>query len=516
MMMTRKLSLAFPARQESRAPAFILFIAILHLFAIFLISADAALTINIRDRAGKPASPVRVQLFPGALAPDSDVQPIAPPQPRPDGLVGFVTNPQGRVTVDLPAGEYTVVASPDLDSGQVTESFLIVRAVNAPGEVTLSVADTVPVTVKAVGESDFAAGTQPLEAARTYFRPSKRVLGYVGLLNNNGELKTSISPGRYHVVLNGSIALHYVVLANQVISPPSATVSFNGAVQPTARLALDLPPTTQLVLYEVLSTNITSEFVDIVENTIGYDAAYTEVLSLGFGKNAETTRLLTGLTYQLNLSYVVDLNGVLYAYELRVNALRVDEPRSYRIGNSGDQPFKLTARIDAAEYHPGDSVTVRYELFDTQGNQLYRFFNFSGARLIFPYVVVRDPSSVVVGSNPITNELPEDFFRFQFRLPLTAQPGVYTGTVSLDAKMYGQLEDRFNFRVVAEHDRTPPRISNVDAPTTSEANAPIKISAQIEDESGVNKLTLEVGPGINLIPISLPNNRYEWEIPIGA
>ena len=500
-------------------------------FAIFALSADAALTVHVRDDVGNPVSPVRVLIFPGALDPDSDVEPIAPPEPRADGVIGFVTDERGRVRVDLPDGNYTVVASPDLDSGLIDESFVIIREVSTPEEVTISTADTVPVTVSAVGEGNNAAGPQPLVAARVYFRPSKRALGYVGLLNNNGQLQTAISPGRYHVVLSGSIALHYVVLADQVISPPSAAVSFNGLRQPTARLAFDLPQTTRLVLHEVLSTDISYEFVDVIESAIGYDAAYTGVLSIASGRSAGTLRLLTGLTYQLNLSYVVDLDldldgdgdgdGVFYAYELRINALEVDGPRSFLIGNSGTEPFRLSAQTDRSEYRPGQPVTVRYEIFDTRGNQLYRFFNFSGARLLFPFVVVRDPNGAVVGSNPITNELPEDFFRFEFRLPRTDQPGLYTINVSLDAKMYGRLEDNITFRVVSEGDASPPRISNLNAPTKGEAKSPIKISAQIEDESGLNRVSLHLSlpsrisgqSPPSLTPRALPNNRYEWEIP---
>ncbi|MCZ6681445.1 MAG: hypothetical protein O7E52_29880, partial [Candidatus Poribacteria bacterium] len=525
-MMTRKIPPFFAA---SASP---LLIATLHLlFAIFTISADAALTVNVRDRGGNPLSSVNVQIFPGTLDPDGNVEPVKPPQPRGDGLVGFVTNQQGRVTLDLPAGQYSVVAFSS-SSGRVNESFLIVREMRAPGEVTLSIAETVPVAVEAIGESDFSRQPEPLVGARVAFRPSQRALGFVGLLNNDGKLQTAISPGRYHVVIKGSIALHYVVLANQIVTSPNTTIRFDGTVQSTAELKLELPPTTGLALYEILATNISQEFVDIVENSIGYDAAYTEAYSLAFDQNASPMRLLPGLTYQLNLSYVVDLDGILYAYELRINALRVNTPGTHLIGNSGAQPFTLTARTDENQYRPGDLVTVHYEIFDTRGNQLYRFFNFSGARLIFPFVVVRDPNGVVVGSNPITSELPEDFFRFAFRLPPSAQPGIYTVNVSLDAKMYGQLTDGFNFRVVSETDNTPPRISNVNAPTTAEANTSIRISAQIEDESGVNSLTLDLlrqessppllgeGPGErfgdNLVPAPLPNNRYEWEIPVGT
>ena len=115
-MMTRKIPPFFAA---SASP---LLIATLHLlFTIFTISADAALTVNVRDRGGNPLSSVNVQIFPGTLDPDGNVEPVKPPQPRGDGLVGFVTNQQGRVTVDLPAGQYSVVAFSS-SSGRVSSA----------------------------------------------------------------------------------------------------------------------------------------------------------------------------------------------------------------------------------------------------------------------------------------------------------------------------------------------------------------------------------------------------------
>ena len=501
--------------------------------AIFVASSDAAVTIHVQDRAGNPLSPVRVQVFAGILEPDSKSKPIPPLQPREDGFVGFVTDKQGRVVVNLPSGQHTIVASPDLDSGQISDSFLIVREVNVPPSrgvlpppvLKLSVADTIPVTVQAVGENDLG----PLHAARVSFRPSQHTLGYVGLVKNNGQLQTAISPGRYHVVITGSIALHYVVLRDQVISTPPSTggatpplrVNFNGNVEPTAKLQLDLPANTSLALYEVLGTEISSEIVHIVENTIGYDAAYTASFALALDENAPPMRLTPGLTYQLSLSYVVDIDrkGTLYAYELRMNALQVTTPRTYRIGNNGAHPLKLTADTEVSEYRPGERVVVHYKILDTRGNQLFRFFNFSAARLVFPFVVVRDPDGVVVGSNPVTSELPEEFFRFAFHLPQTAQPGEYTVNVSLDAKLYGQLTDHFTFQVVAATDSAVPKISDISAPLTAEANTPLQIIAKIQEESSLSKVSLNLFDATStqlrqtLIPTPQTENRYEWNLP---
>ncbi|MEE3193369.1 MAG: hypothetical protein VX289_02535, partial [Candidatus Poribacteria bacterium] len=73
--------------------------------------------ITILDQTGNPIFPVRVQIFPGKLTPDSEVESISPPSPRTDGFIGFVTDSNGMVKANLTNGSYSVVASPDLDSG---------------------------------------------------------------------------------------------------------------------------------------------------------------------------------------------------------------------------------------------------------------------------------------------------------------------------------------------------------------------------------------------------------------
>ena len=238
------------------------------------------------------------------------------------------------VEIDLVDGDYGVVASPDLDSGNIRQSFLIVKSVSAPGQTTLFANRTVPVTVSAIGMDRYAGSLEPLIAARVYFRAGKRAVGYIGNLNNDGQLLTSISPGNYHIIIKGSISLHYVVLQNKRITDTQNSVSFDGSQMPTASLAFRLPKNTELVLNEVLSTNFSYEFVDIIESQIGYDAAYTDSFSLAFSNSSPTMQLMPNLIYQFNLSYVVDLDGELYAYELRIDDFRIDHPQIYTLGNS--------------------------------------------------------------------------------------------------------------------------------------------------------------------------------------
>ena len=486
------------------------------LFIVFFCNsiAKSELIITVLDQTGRPIFPVRVQIFPNELNPDNEVEPISPPSPRADGLIGFVTDSNGMVKADLTNGNYSIVASPDLDSGNIRQSFLIIKNVSAPGKATLFTNQAVPVTVSAIGKDPYVGSLGPLIAARVYFRASKRAVGYVGTLNNDGQLLTSISPGNYHIVIKGSIALHYVVLQNKQISEIQNTVTFDGSQTPTASLAFKLPENTVLVLNEVLSTNVSHEFIDIIENQIGYDAAYTDSFSLAFSDSSPTLQLIPDLIYQFNLSYIIDFNGELYAYELRVNDFQIDHPRTYTLGNSGNSPFKLQSSTPSQTYHPGDEVQVEFDIRDTLGNQLWRVFNYSGARLVFPFVVVQDPNGIVIASNQITNELPEDFFYFDFLLPLTTQPGVYRVDVSLDGKLYGKMNDYFHFSVIPKITSNPPIISDVSAPTEIQSNGTIQIAADIQGSS-FNNISLKLSNRFgktDFLPTGAHKDRYSWQI----
>ena len=148
------------------------FLGFIFLIFVFFLSsvAKSELIVTVLDQAGNPISPVRVQVFPGKLTPDSEVEPISPPSPRADGFIGFVTDSSGVVEIDLVDGDYGVVASPDLDSRDIRQSFLIVKSVLAPGKTTLFANRTVPVTVSAIGIDRHAGFLEPLIAARVYFR----------------------------------------------------------------------------------------------------------------------------------------------------------------------------------------------------------------------------------------------------------------------------------------------------------------------------------------------------------
>ena len=156
---------------------------------------------------------------------------------------------------------------------------------------------------------------------------------------------------------------------------------------------------------------------------IGYDAAYTNVYSL-IGSGPVT--LTSGLTYHFNMSYVVSFKGAFYAYELHPKPLLLSEG-TYHIGNTGSESFNAEIFLDQSEYHPEDTVHISYQLFDTRNNQMTRYFDYSGARLIFPYVTVRNPDGVVIASNPNTF----DFFNFDFKLPNSARLGEYQVEVSI-------------------------------------------------------------------------------------
>ena len=486
-----------------------------------VLEAKAGLKIRLTDQNGRPIAQARVQIIPGQSNPDSETLPVPPPQPRTDGLIGFITDNNGRVLIDLPNGRYTVVASPSFDlSRDEQHAFLVKRTVDAPNDLTLSLTETTSLIIESIGEGIFADDpVAPLEMAYIYFRPSKHAFGYVGLLDNDGQLKANISPGHYHIVIKGSIARHYLVLSNQEILPADSdppirgqTILFDGRQTATAKLGFNLPEQTQLVLHEVLSSQSTYEYVDIIENQIGYDAAYTDVYALDSGQFVIPTRLLPNQTYQINLSYVMNLGGHLYAYEFRINDLSVDAPQIYTIGNDGSTPLQMTIATDQAAYNPGQAVELKFEISDQLGNQLYRFFNYSAARLVFPFATIKDPAGRVIASNPITSEMPKEFFQLRFRLPPVAQIGTYLVEVRLDAKYYGILKARSTFKVIDPTDTAPPQIIDLILPQVItnpqfETLNQLQFQAHLADDASVvANLTLQPAMAndsvANFFPIS--------------
>ena len=167
------------------------FVVSIFIFSLFIsLSSKAALDISVTTRDGNPAAGVKIQVFKGNIEPNSDIEPIRPPSPRADGLVGFETNADGKVSVNVSSGEYTVFAF----SSKAAHRFSLMKRVTAPGQVRLSAADGVPVTVTA-----WNAKGEPLVAANIFFRPCKRCWGLVGQIGNDGILKVSITPGVYHI-----------------------------------------------------------------------------------------------------------------------------------------------------------------------------------------------------------------------------------------------------------------------------------------------------------------------------
>jgi len=458
------------------------------LFLYFTPIAQSRLNITVTGINEEPVKDVKIQVFPGEIYPDSNIEPIAPPTPRDDGLVGFVTNSVGKVRIELPAGDYTVVAF------ERHSKFLIMKQVNAPGNIQLSVKDdTSPVKINAIRENG-----RPLSSANIYFRPCLYSRGWIGLLPKEG-VESRITPGVYHLVISGSFDLHYLVLRNQQIYNRNNELFIDVGKLQTAKLELDFPEITGLALYEILETSCTSEYVDIIEQVIGYDAAYTEKYFLALGPGAPSMTLSANLDYHFNLSYLVDFNGAFYAYEISPQAFHALPDKTYRIGNTGDETFNLEVSTEKNTFHPGDNVTVNFVIKDNKGNKLTRFFDYSGARLLFPYCTVQNPDGTVIADNSGA-EMYEDFFDFSFALPNSARIGKYTIKANLDARIYGELNDTKKFDVTLIEDEIPPKISKINLPSPAEAGRISTITAQISDNASIDKV---------IFIVSLNNKDYE-------
>ena len=467
--------------------------------ALYLPAEGAVLDLSVKNIDGSPAAGVIFQIFPGHINIDDLIDNDGDGKIDEQGetFAGYATAADGKLRLDLSDGLYTLV-------GFSREAhFVTVNEVSAPGSLTISVADAVPVSINCR-----AADGSPIKNAEIFFRPTKQAKGSVGTTDNTGSLNARVSPGEYHVVLRSFFGQgpHYLALPNQKISPPMTEVNFHVADIPTGELHFDLPTNTALAIFEVLESTYTYEYAEGVEPEIGYDAAYTDFYP--FISSEYSYTLSAGIEYNFNMSFAVVFGEgtiSIYAYELRP-ALHLIEPGVQSIGITDNDTFTQQILSDrgstAPTYYPGDRVELYYYFRDKKGNLLNRLLNYGEARLIFPIVNVWDPNGV-----PIANNFgAEDFFGFGFDLPLSAATGEYRAEVSLDAGMYGEITGDFLFHVRASSDSEPPRIAFLDIPAESEVGQDLAVSAAITDNVG-----LAENPELY---ISVDNGASWMEIPM--
>jgi hypothetical protein len=438
---------------------------------------SAEIRISVLTRSGEPAAGALLQIFPGRPGPDDGREPIKPPQPRSDGVVGFETSADGSVVLDLSPGKYTVFAFSKRDAHR----FALLGELNLsdrPSALTLSAREATEVTVEAVTESG-----SPADASEIFFRPCKQARGNIGFIGNDGRLRCYVSPGTYNVVLASSFHYLYLVLPAVRVKGDRMTIRFDPSSIPTAKVSFDMPPGSFPAIYEVLQTDHTYEIVPAIEETVGYDAAYTKVYALITPQIPVT--LSGGLRYSISLSYVVARKGESFAYEIRPPEA-VLNPGEYRMGNTGREPFKLQVEPNNPSYRPGDEVILSFRITDTRGNRMTRAFNFSSARLIFPYAVVRDPEGRIIADNRfeiVNDPIPERFFWFTFSLPSTAISGRYTVETTMECGIYGDLRDMAHFEVIRPTAEV--RVKSLRIPSEVEVGDPFEVMAQIVSASRI-------------------------------
>lgn len=431
------------------------------------------------------------QVFPGRVNVNDDITPIKSGDLSwNDDLNGFVTDANGRLKLNIPAGIYTFVGfSRD-------RHLLLVQEASVPGSVILKVSDAVPVTI-----SCRAADGMPIPGAEIFFRPTKQARASVGYTNNSGLLNAYVSSGIYHAVLWAVAGKgpHYLILPNQEILPPKGQVNFHVAEIPSCEVNFVLPKGTAIAIFEVLESTYTMERVEGTEPEIGYDAAYTGFYPIISPDHPYT--ISANVDYNFNMSFAIIFGaGTIYAYELRPDIHSIN-PGVQRIGITENATFAIRVRAEPKErepiYFPGERVALVYQVMDAAGNRLNRILNFSGARLILPMVTVWNPHGVPIANNFDT----ESFVDFSFDLPRSAALGNYKAEVFLDAGMYGRITSDFYFQVRSDSDSEPPQIAQPDLPAEFEAGQNLVIATFISDNMGI--------VGAPILRIS-PDAGYSW------
>ncbi len=452
-----------------------------------VLEIECALDINVIDSKNAPVSGIVFQIFANSPDIDDKDSPIMLGPPASDkrdndgdGLIdesdedfnGYATLNDGKVQLDLPNGNYTLVGF------SREKHILLVSQAKAPGSFTLNISDTVPVNI-----SCRDANNNPIPNAEVFFRPTKRARGSIGYSDNKGQIKAFITEGIYHVVLwsvSGE-GPHYLVLPYYTVSKPSTDVSLHVSELPVAKIRYDLPQNSAIAMFEVLESTNTVEYTEGVEPEIGYDAAYTDFYPIISSKSVFT--LSANISYNFNMSFALIFgDGKIYAYEIRPS-LHLVRPETYQVGITEKDSFKLYISSDRGEknpvYYPGEKLMLNYYFIDNRGNTLSRILNFTGARLIYPMVTIFDPNFTPIANNYNTI----DFSKFQFDIPKSALTGEYKVEVTLDAGIYGEPKGNFSFYVQPTSDTSSPNIE-ISMPDKVEAGFELKINAKITDDSG--------------------------------
>jgi hypothetical protein len=465
-----------------------LILSLLGILFLFIPAVECAtLNISVIDANSAPISGIVFQIFPGIPDIDDNVFPIVLNPPASDGkdndgdglidesgedFNGYATSADGKAQIDLPEGDYTLVGFSQ------EKHILLFSQAKSPGSITLNMGNTVPVNI-----SCRAMDGSPISNSEIFFRPTKRARASVGYTDNKGQLKAYVSEGMYNIVLWSASGEgpHYLILLNYKISKLTANVSLHVSELPIAQLRFDLPQSTAIALFEVLESSNTIEYAEGVEPEVGYDAAYTDFYP--FISTTYPYTLSANINYNFSMSFVLVFNeGIIYAYEIRPSLHKVT-PGTHRIGITEKDVFKPHISSNHGEknvYNPGEKVQLYYQFIDGRGNMLNRILNFTGARLIFPIITIRDPNGI-----PITNNYSTiDFSSFEFALPKSAITGEYKAEISLDAGIYGKIEDVFRFYVQSVVDNIPPVIDLVSLPDQAESGVELKATAKITDNSG--------------------------------
>ncbi|MBD3184963.1 hypothetical protein GF312_21955, partial [Candidatus Poribacteria bacterium] len=444
---------------------------ILPLF-IFIIpqARSAVLQISAKNIDGTPISGAVFQVFPSKTGINEAAVPVSQ---------NNITDGNGRLNLNLPQGEYKLVGSSSSKA-----HFVYIKKVSVPGRVNINLSEAVM-----VGISCQDMDNKPIIGAEIFMRPTKLAKASVGLTNNEGKLTVYAFPGKYNAILRSLAGEgpHYLVLPDQTVGTKDTKIEFHVASIPSGQMSFQVPAGTALAIFEVLESDYTFEYTEGVEPEVGYDAAYTDFYP--FISTRYSFTLSANISYNFNMSFAVMFGfGKIYAYEIRPST-HIIKPGTQQIGITESAEFNLQALWDKedAVYNPGDKVNLSYYFNDNQDNLLNRILDYTGARLIFPQVTIWDPNNIPIANNFDT----DNFFEFEFQLPLSATTGQYKARISLDAGIYGNITDEFQFQVKTISDNQPPSISQIEYPDEIEAGQSFTISANIRDNQ-----TLKTGSPI--------------------
>jgi hypothetical protein len=326
------------------------------------------------------------------------------------------TGPDGYVTLDLPAGNYAVIAT-SMDD----HFYLYKYPVSFPGSITMSAVGTPEVTLIAKKKDGSPLDQAFVAINITGGYANMWMYGRLGYVDASGEMVFHVTPNIYDVIVADTVNDYLLYKADQNISVPSNVLDFDMSIQPSAELAVG-------------HTN--DDHSDLTVCTYEHNLLCPSYIDMLDGERLVVS---TGLGY-LPIQDILreDTLGNQWEYSFYMSNYNdyfyfsSNEVITFSVG--GD--LSVLGRTEDA--HGGDYISLA-ETVDSFGSILTNIYtntaDHSSSGWVYPEIQLTDPENNVVQLNSIWYRLPDNAPTGLYDVHFEWNTGLpYQGVISGDSQ----------------------------------------------------------------------------------